>query len=118
MITLNTTYSLVAKMGEALATTQPDWTIFYGKKFSKREAGAVSTSFSSETALGTMNSNEDNQLDKFLVVNGDPKPGDRSYEDTIDRLRGLLGQTNRHGFRSCELNFEGAGAVIQEALSD
>lgn len=56
MITLNSTYSLIAKMGEALATTQPDYVINYGKPYIRREQGTASEVMSHEIAVGAMNS--------------------------------------------------------------
>jgi hypothetical protein len=55
MITLNSTYSLIAKLGEA-ATTQPDYIVFYGKPYIKREAGTATEVRSREVAAGSMNS--------------------------------------------------------------
>jgi len=76
---------------------------------------AADTFFKYLFALGSMNSSSA-QLENFLVINGAEKPGDARYLETIKRFEGLLGQMNKHGFRSHPMNFEGADGVLNGIL--
>ncbi len=89
-------------MGEAMATTQPDYAIFYGKPFIRREQGTATEVQTHEVSVGAMNSTTNVTLlasttvgssdryivEEFTICNRDTIPHSISvslYDGTTER---------------------------------